>query len=282
MICKANAKINLSLKVLGTREDGFHLLEMVNLPIELHDIIEIETFETGAHSFITCDDLRLKDAKHNLCNKALEAMREEFNFKQQFIIRIHKEIPFQAGLGGGSGNAATVMKAINSLLHLHADEETLCRIGAKVGADVPFFLKNKPAKVTGIGENTEFIRVKKPYHCLIVKPEEGLSTKEVYSVCENFPNQDINTQGVVDGLASGDLDLVAKSMGNDLMLPAISLLPIIAEIVADMKKMGLQVSMMSGSGSSCFALCDDIKKTKDAYRYFEKKGFIVALTKVII
>lgn len=280
MICKANAKINLSLKILGTREDGYHLLEMVNLPVELHDIISVEPF-VGQHSFITCDDLRLRDVKHNLCNKALEEMRKEFGFKKEFLIDIHKEIPFAAGLGGGSSNAATVVKAINALLHLKADPAVLNQVGSRIGADVPFFLTNMPAKVSGIGEIMEPIPVKKHYFCLIVKPEEGLSTKDVYAICDQFPKQEINTQGVIDGLANDDLDLVARSMGNDLMAPAISLLPVVGEIVDDMKKLGFPVSMMSGSGSSCFALSKDQKKLREAYHYFEKKGYIVNLTKVI-
>lgn len=281
MICKANAKINLSLRVLGTREDGYHTLEMVNLPIALHDILTVEILRGGRSTFITCDDLRLIGVKHNLCQKAVDAMRKEFGFKDEFIIDIHKEIPFGAGLGGGSSNAAVTIRAINTLLHLHASEETLCRVGATVGADVPFFLKNVPSKVTGIGEIMEPVKVKKAYHCLIVKPEASLSTKDVYAICDNFPRAQIDTDKVIEGLVKDDLDLIGASMGNDLMAPAVSLLPTVTDICDDFKKLGFKVAMMSGSGSSCFGLTNDMKLLKEATKHFEKLGHIVLPTKVI-
>ena len=281
MICKANAKINLSLKVTGLREDGYHTLEMVNLPIGLHDILTIEVNRGGRSTFITCDDLRLIGVKHNLCQKAVDAMRKEFGFKEEFIIDIHKEVPFAAGLGGGSSNAAATIKALNTILHLHASEEALCKVGATIGADVPFFIKNEPCKVTGIGEIMEPIRVKKPYLCLIVKPEAGLSTKDVYAICDNFPRTAIDTEKVIEGLANDDLDLIASSMGNDLMAPAESLLPTITDICNDLKELGFKVSMMSGSGSSCFGLTTDAKLIREATKHFEKLGHIALPTKVI-
>jgi 4-diphosphocytidyl-2-C-methyl-D-erythritol kinase len=282
MIIKSFAKINLSLKVLGIHEDGFHELQMVMLPLDLFDAIEIETLPSSPDSFITCDDIELANLKENLCKKALIAMRNEFKFKENFMIRIHKEIPFAAGLGGGSSNAAAVILAVNQILKLHAPFETLVKVASTVGSDCPFFLLNKPALVEGIGEKISPIKVKVPYDCLIVKPQKGLSTKAVYAICDKFPKARVDNPGVVMGLANGDDILIAKSIGNDLMAPAESLLPEVGEIYDQLNKDGFGIVSMSGSGSSLFALSRDNHKCKDAAKKYTRLGYVVRLCKVLL
>ncbi len=281
MNCKSHAKINLSLKVLGTREDGYHELEMVNLPLELHDVIEISTLPYYNETFITCDDLRLSGLKTNLCKRAVDEMREVYHFPQNFMIHIHKEIPFAAGLGGGSSNAAAVMLALNKMLKLGATNEELAKIGVKIGADVPFFFANKPAKVYGIGEKMELIPVKKSYYCLIIKPQEGLSTKDVYDVCDKFQRYNIDTEKVIKGLAEDDQLAIAKGMGNDLLAPAESLLPVVGELFASLQHDGFAMSGMSGSGSALFALTEDAHKAKEAFKKYSKRNLICVLTKTL-
>lgn len=278
MYIKSYAKINLSLRVLSVREDGYHNLEMVNLPLGLHDAIEIDRDPYSSDTFITCDDIGLNNTRHNLCSKAVDAMRAEFHFKENFNIRIHKEIPFAAGLGGGSSNAAAVIKGLVELLKIKTDEETLIRIGTSIGADVPFFFLNEPALVTGIGENISPISVKKNYACLIVKPVKGLSTTSVFAIADKFPRLSIDTGSVIDGLANDDQALIAKSIGNDLYAPSASLLDDVRSIVESLKKDGFAISGMSGSGSACFALSRDIKKIKEAAKNYIAKGYIVKTT----
>lgn len=282
MVVKSYAKINLSLRVLSKKEDDYHNLEMVTLPIDLHDVIEIVIDRANSDTHITCDDIGLSNMHHNLCTKAVEAMRKEFGFKENFNISIHKEIPFAAGLGGGSSNAAAVIKALNSLLDLKADEETLNRVGLTVGADVPFFLKMKPALVTGIGEVVNPIVIKKPYFCLIVKPKEGLSTKAVFQASDGFTRSKIETAEVLRALCDGDDELLANSIGNDLYEPATSLLPVVKEIVEELHGGGLSIAAMTGSGSSCFALSEDPKKLRLAAEHMKRRGYFLALTKTLI
>ena len=279
MIVKSNAKINVSLKIVGKREDDYHLLEMVNLPLELHDIIEIDTYPHLSDTYITCDDIGLSNVKINLCQRAVTALRDKFKFKENFVIRIHKEIPFAAGLGGGSSNAAAVMMAVDSMLRLKVSQPDLITIGAALGADVPFFLIDRPAKITGIGEIISPIKVAKSYECLIVKPATGLSTKSVFAVADNFPHAEIDTDGVIAALGTGDDKLLAASVGNDLFLPSISLLPEIGPLVSSLKADGFLIVSMSGSGSSVFALSDDAKKCKLMAKKYEKLGYVVCLTK---
>ena len=281
MISKSYAKINLSLKVLGTREDGYHLLEMVNLPLALHDIIIIEKLPQNVGTHIVCDDPGLSSLKHNLCSKAFNLMKEKYGFSDSFLIKIHKEIPFAAGLGGGSSNAATVLMGLNKLLRLGASVEELSEIGLKIGADVPFFLKNKPMEVSGIGENMKEIKVKRNWHVLLVKPQQGVSTADVYKICDKFPKTAVNTALVEEGLSEFDETKIARGIGNDLMAPAESILPEIGEVYSLLRKFNFPIVSMSGSGSCCFALSKSESQCKDAFRKLDKMGYIVRLTKIL-
>lgn len=281
MICKSYAKINLSLKVTGTREDGYHYLEMVNLPLKLHDIVEFDPLPNAQETHIVCDDPGLSGLKHNLCQKAFNLMQEKYGFKQRFLIKIHKEIPFAAGLGGGSSNAAVVMSALNKMLHLGASNAELAELGVQIGADVPFFLENRPMQVSGIGEIMSPLPVKKNWNVLIVKPQKGLSTKDVYAICDSFPKASVDTALVEEGLAEFDEDKIAKGIGNDLMAPAISLLPEIGNVCDSLKQMGFKIVSMSGSGSSCFALSASDSLCREAFHKFDRLGYVVRLTKVL-
>ena len=281
MICKSYAKINLSLKVTGIREDGYHYLEMVNLPLKLHDIIELNLLPNAQETHIVCDDPGLSGLKHNLCQKAFNLMQGKYGFKQHFLIKIHKEIPFAAGLGGGSSNAAVVMSALNKMLHLGATNAELAELGVQIGADVPFFLENKPMQVSGIGEVMSSLAMKKNWNVLIVKPQKGLSTKDVYAICDSFPKAAVDTALVEKGLAEFNEDEIAEGIGNDLMAPAMSLLPEIGGVCDSLRKMGFKIVSMSGSGSSCFALSASDSLCKEAFHKFDKAGYVVRLTKVL-
>lgn len=253
---------------------------MVNLPVTLHDVIEVRIVD-DYNTYVTADDPQLNGMKSNLCHRAVEAMRDVFHFKENFVIQIHKEIPFAAGLGGGSSNAACVIQAINELLDLKATNEQLLEVALKIGTDVPFFFLNKPALLTGVGENIQEIEVKEPYHCLLIKPKEGVSTSECYKICDDFPLTDANIQNVIEGLKNGNDNLIKENMGNDLATPAISLVPEIKTILDQLNQLGFDLYGMTGSGSSCFALTRECKKIKQALRFFEGSTYIIHACEVI-
>lgn len=280
-IIKSRAKINLSLKVVGTRENGYHDLEMIMVPLEMHDVIEIIRRPGALDTYITSDDVGLAHLHNNLCTVAVEAMRKEFGFKDNFDINIHKEIPFAAGLGGGSSNAAAVIESLIKILNIKTDEETINRIALSIGADVPFFLKGKPCLATGLGEQLQPINIKSSYHCLIVKPQKGLSTKAVYEVADKFEKANIDTNKLLDALASDDIEELGKNIGNDLYAPAKSLLPEVEKIVESLKEDGFPVAAMTGSGSACFALSKDLKLIKEKAKTYKSQGYIVKVTKTI-
>lgn len=281
MIIKSPAKINLSLKVKDKRPDGYHELEMVEIPLELHDVLEFEALPHSPDPYITCDDVGIISIKNNLCKKALDAMRAHFKFTENFAINVHKDIPFAAGLGGGSSNAAAVMLGIKALLKLKTTPEEMNQIGLSLGADVPFFLQTHPCLVGGIGEVLTPIKIAKAYECLIVKPLAGLSTTQVFAIADSCQRRAIDTGKVVEALATGDDVLLAKSLGNDLMAPAERLLPDVGEVYDLLRKEGFSIVSMSGSGSSLFALSMDGRKCREAARKFYRLGYTVRLTKIV-
>lgn len=282
MVIKSLAKINLALQITGVREDGYHTLRMVNLLLDLHDIIEIETSPYYHTTHVTCDEMRLVGPRSNLCTRAVDLLRAKFGFKEHFMIRIHKEVPFAAGLGGGSSNAAVVFIALNKILKLGLSIEELCEISLPLGSDIPFFIKGTAALAEGIGGNLTPIHPKKSYYCLLIKPEEGLSTKDVYNKVDECERLSIDIDEVVKGLESGDEEKIAASFGNDLYPASALMLPKVKEIVDALRADGFPLSAMSGSGSCCFALSTDQKKIKAEEKRFEKLGYDPILTKTRI
>lgn len=281
MFVKAYAKINLFLDVISKRDDGYHELDMVMLPLELHDSIEISTSPVLKDSFITTDHIDLRIAKHNLISATLDEMRKRYDIKQNYIINAHKEIPISAGLGGGSSNAAATIKAIEHINKLKLSKEEEIELGCSLGADVPFCLANVPAHVQGIGEKITPIKMKKKYDVIIVKPEQGLSTRKVFELADTLELDHSNVDGVIKALETGDDDLLEKSLFNSLEKPSISMVPEIQNVKDLLKKMGFKLVLMSGSGSSVFALTTNHKLAFLKFHELEKKGYEVYLTKTL-
>ena len=277
---KSYAKINISLRVVSKRKDGYHELDSLMLPIELHDSIIISTLKESLDNFVTVDDFSNGLIHYNLASSGIDALAKKYGFKTKFRVYIHKVIPMQAGLGGGSSNAAFTMKAVNNMLKLNASDEELSELAAPLGADIPFFIKCQPSRAKGIGEILEPLEIKNNYYCLIVKPTSGCSTKEVFAIADKSEYKPVDIDTVVKALKEGDDDLLAETMGNSLEEAAISLVPEIAQIKEFLKSLGLKIVMMSGSGSAVFALSTDSSLIKKAANLLEDK-YTVEVTKVI-
>ena len=272
LVVRSCAKINVSIKVISSLSNGFHDLEMVNLPLDLHDVISISKAPYSVDTFVTCDDASLDFPRHNLV------------LKENFVVNIHKEIPFAAGLGGGSSNAAAVMKGLVSLLGIKTTPEMLSEIGLQIGADVPFFLSMKPSIVRGIGERLEPFELSESFYCLLVKPVTGLSTKKVFETYDELKCQPLptDTAKVVEALKQGDDAALGKAIGNDLMAASINLLPEIDEIIESLRFDGFKAVSMSGSGSTVFALTNDQRLAKESYRKYDELGYVTRLTKTLV
>ena len=268
---RSYAKINICLNITGKREDGFHELDMVMVPISLHDSLVVSKLNKSTDNFVTVDDFSIGSFSYNLATFSIDKLESIYHFKEKFRILIHKVIPIQAGLGGGSSNAACAMKAVNSLLKLGASDEQLMEISTPLGCDIPFFIKCKPARCQGVGEIVTPIEIKNNYYVLIVKPEAGCSTKEVYQVADAMDLPTCNVDDVIKALAEGDDELLANSISNALQGPAISLVPNIQTVIDELHDLGLKIVQVTGSGSAVFALSTDKKLLLKAFKALEDK-----------
>lgn len=282
MIIKSYAKINIVLNVLGKHNNRLHEIDMVTLPLELHDSLQISKIN-DTNSYVTFANVALGGDDNNLASKALEALKKGYSIDGCYRILINKVIPISAGLGGGSSNAAATLKGIRDISKANITDDELAKLGFQFGSDIPFFVYNKPARVMGGGEIIKPINLKNNYYCLIVKPEKGLSTTDVYRASDNFDLPVYNIDAVVKALEDGDEETLAKEVGNALEKPSINFLPEIEDIKNELKSHGFKIVLMSGSGSSVFALSTDKKLVKKVFKKYIKQNSkrTIEMTKVI-
>ena len=274
IVVQSYAKINICLDITGIRNDGYHLLDMVMLPISLHDTLLIEETPKAIDNYITLDEFTIGDSQYNTVSQAIDYLESNYNLNTKFKIDMHKVIPMKAGLGGGSSNAAFTLKAITAYKKLNATEEELHNAAVKIGADVPFFIKNKPARCRGIGDIIEPINIKNDYLVYIVKPEKGCPTKDVFVISDkkrNWPHGNVET--VVKALEEGDDELLSNSIFNVLEESSIEIVPEIKSIKDELKEIGFKIVLMSGSGSAVFALTTDKKLIKQANKRLENRYY---------
>ena len=279
---KAYAKINIALNVNNKRDDGYHDVDMIMLPLELHDRIDFDFLPEDVGTVITSDDLTLANDESNLAIKAYRVIKEKFNIKRKFRIHIHKRIPISAGLGGGSADAAAVIRTMLQMLKINVSKEEMIAIAKEVGADVPFALFNQPARCKGVGEDLEFFRLKDKYHCLIIKPNQGVQTKDAYDTFDQLPSdRKANIDLLLEGLKSGDEKIIKQESFNCLEKAAIQLVPDIGVIKEKLIQDGFPIVMMTGSGSSVFTLSKDYKALVNESRRFNEDDNYIAITTIL-
>ena len=266
MKIKAYAKINISLDIVGKREDGYHLLEMIMQSIDLYDEISIEKQKEDIT--ITCDKQYVPVDERNLAYKAAKLFKEEYNITSGVSININKNIPVCAGLAGGSTDAAAVLKIMNKLFDINASEEKLMELGLKLGADVPYCISGGTAICKGIGEEVTKLKPFKDKILVLVKPPFGVSTKVVYQEFKldrvrNHPNTNL----LIKAIENDDLEEVCNNMKNLLENVTLRKHKVLINIKEEMKRYGSIGTMMSGSGPTVFAFFDDMLS---AQRCFEK------------
>ncbi len=286
-IVRAYGKINLAIDVKGKREDGYHDVDRITIPLKLHDSIEISPFHSynDNDTYLYCDDPTIICDESNLAYKALDYRRENHQVKGSFQILIHKRIPVRAGLGGGSADAAAVRHAVEHYNKDKGKEEIERKLAVDVSADVPFCLINRPCRVQGKGEILTPISVKDSYLVLVVKPKVGLSTKSVYEAYDLVPEEEIkhpDIEALRKGLKDGDENLIKENRINVLEIPAVKALPLIKDILEGRTKLGLPLNGRSGTGSACFALSKNKKTRETAARFFEAKGYEVYTSEFLL
>lgn len=261
---KSRAKINLSIDVLGKREDGYHLVEMIMQTIDLYDIIKIKELCTGDIIIKSnSKDVPLDD--RNIVYKAIKLLQGKFNINKGIEVFIQKNIPIAAGMAGGSSNAAAVLVGLNKIWNLNLKEKDLKEIGFLLGADVPYCISGKAALACGVGEKLTYIKgLPNDVSILVCKPNLFISTKDVYEGLDlnNIPNRP-NNKSLVNYLEKEDIESVAKGMVNVLESVTGKHHEEIGEIENIMINNNALGSMMSGSGPTVFGL---FKSKKDALK----------------
>lgn len=247
----APAKINLSLRVLRRREDGFHEIESLMTPLpSLADQITLSDAIDGNFHF-SCSEPSLESGEGNLVVKASRAFEKAISMEVKCAVHLEKHIPHGAGLGGGSSDAATTLLALNNWYDSPVDEETLIKVAGEIGSDVPFFLLNGPGTVRGRGEIIEAAPAHAPLPVLLLKPTFGVATPDAYRRW-----QDSMWLFGLDRSAPRDLDGIM--LINDLERPVFAKHRFLAELVDWLENQPeCRVAQLCGSGSTVFAVLAD-------------------------
>ena len=252
-------KVNLLLNILGRRADGFHELETVMHPLNLFDRLTIARGGRGVE--LVCSDPVLPADSRNLVHRAATAFLQAAQIHEGVHIRLEKRIPLAAGLGGGSGNAATTLLGINELFDAPLPPARIQEIAASLGSDVPFFLQTKPALATGRGENIQpldFFPSLQGAVFLLIHPGFGIATAWAYQNLVRFQaalnGQPGRAQRLVLLLQKGDLPAAGAEFYNSLEAPALDKYPLLALFQEFLRSHGAAATLMSGSGSTTFAV----------------------------
>jgi 4-diphosphocytidyl-2-C-methyl-D-erythritol kinase len=241
----APAKINLSLKILGRRTDGFHEIETLIVPISLCDEIKIAKQARGID--FQCDEPSVPKGDENLVVRAAKAFFEQTQQKGGVAIELQKKIPHGAGLGGGSSDAAATLLALNQIFEMKLSREELAKLGSTIGSDVPFFLFGSAAMCKGRGEIVAPVKLKEKLSILLLKPDFGVSTSWAYSRWQE--------SRAIPSVSYAAQEFAGQTFVNDLERPVFEKFVFLAELkMWLLKQAEIGAALMSGSGSTMFAV----------------------------
>lgn len=281
MLClKAHAKINWTLDILGTRSDGYHLMDMLMQSVEMHDTLwlaeadelslENAADETGASLADNRDGMASEAVTYdekNLVFRAAKCLQEYCDTRKGAQIRLLKRIPSGAGMGGGSADAAATLKGLNELWGLHLSQDELLKLGLSLGADVPFMLTGGLAHVSGIGEVIEPLFPAPEIHLVMLQPCGGLSTREVFGSFDALDPAALTrpqTARAQEALLTHNLPVLASSMNNVLEEVSVPVRPAIREAAQALERLGAVRGMMTGSGSVVYGVFESGEKAREA------------------
>ncbi len=259
---KAYAKINLFLNVVAKRFDGFHDLEMVMASLELHDVLEFRKNTTD--EIVVISDLEItKDVKDNLVYQIAMFLKDEFEVKEGVIININKNIPIAAGLAGGSADAAATFRGLNKFWKLNLTHDDMAKLGLEFGSDIPFCIYNKLCIAKGRGEELVFLKTKLKIPVLLVNPNILISTKEVFKQVKSDNIIEKKMSDMTNAIFNKNFELISRELHNSLEEITFKLNPEIRKLKNHLIDTGLKGVLMSGSGSTVFAI--ENKKNKLQY-----------------
>ncbi len=273
MIVKAPAKINLYLEIINKRQDGYHNIESVMHTVSLFDILEFSETELNKIELV-CENSELSNPEKNIVYKATKVFKEKYNINKGIKIKLTKNIPMGAGLGGGSSDAAATILALNKIWQVNDDIKNLEALGAALGADVPFFMTGGVAKISGIGDIVEKINTKLNLDFVLVKPNFGVSTPYAYSKVK-FPLTNIRKiDNIITSLEKGMFDFEsAKDLFfnrfEDFIFDEYQEIKQIRKVLEDLGC----ASLMSGSGATVFGLVHDKRNIDFILNELKKCGW---------
>jgi 4-diphosphocytidyl-2-C-methyl-D-erythritol kinase len=284
---RAPAKINLRLRVVGRRVDGYHLVDTIMLPVSLYDEISIDKGrkigkKTGLKDLlsVTCDNPLVPQGNKNLAYKAASIIFDAKGIDQFVQIHIRKRIPVGAGLGGGSTDAAATLVGLNRLFGLRYTSAQLEKLASTLGADVPFFIRGVPARARGIGERLTPLQKVPRFWLIILYPNLPVATAWVYNnlrakLTKAIVNTSIN-------LTLGNPARFRKLLVNDLETVTMGRYPRIGLLKEELVQQGAVGALMSGSGSSVFGVFPSRRSAEHAFRQLRKeKGVLAFLVRVL-
>jgi len=260
MIAFAPAKINIGLRILNKREDGFHNIDSYFYPIPLYDILEIQN--SSHDELVQTGIISTKEMKENLVFQAVQKLREYYNFPT-VKIHLHKQIPVQAGLGGGSSDAISTLKLIDSYFQLNMRSADTMSIALSLGSDCPFFINSKPAKVGGRGEIITPIDLSLGgKYIMIIKPSFSVDTKQAFQRSNEVSSTALPAinQNNIDSWSSIFKNDFEKMMGDQASK--------IQEIKNTLKQGGALYTSLSGSGSAVYGIFNFYPPITFSPKYF--------------
>jgi 4-diphosphocytidyl-2-C-methyl-D-erythritol kinase len=266
MRSKAPAKINLLLRVLRKRPDGYHDLASLMQQISIYDELEYTLRQEGIT--LHCPGTDLPTNEQNLIYRAAQTLFNHTGYRNGVEIVLNKYIPSAAGLGGGSSDAATTLMTLNDLCSLGLSKTELIKLGAKLGADVPFFIFGRSAFATGIGDKLQTLPDLPQINMVLINPTFPLSTKTVYENLNLALTKKKNNYSIPRFYALGD---VIRELHNDLEAVSLKMHPELNDLKQILMKEGALGALMSGSGPTLFGIFADEKSAKEAREAILKK-----------
>lgn len=267
-------KVNLLLNTLGRRADGFHELETILYPVNICDHLTFSRASRGIH--LTCSKPSLPTDSTNLVHRAATKFLGAAKIADGVRIHLEKKIPLAAGLGGGSGNAATTLQGLNELFGKPLRREKLDELAVSLGSDVNFFLQAKPVLATGRGEKIQPLDdfpAMRGVNVLLIHPGFGISTAWAYQALANFPAALNGSKGraqkLISTLQTADLVTAGKEFYNSLEVPVLDKYPVLALHQEFLREHGAAAALMSGSGSTTFAVFREAKTAASAVEKFK-------------
>jgi 4-diphosphocytidyl-2-C-methyl-D-erythritol kinase len=266
MLWKAPAKINLFLRVLRKRADGYHDIVSLMQKITLYDELIFSPLPTGI--VLNCPGSDLPTTEDNLVFRAAQSIFAYANYPYGVEITLTKKIPLAAGLGGGSSDAATTLIALNKICSLDFNKNELMKLGAKIGADVPFFIFGNNALASGIGDQLKALQDLPKINLLLIKPLFELSTKMVYENLNLRLTRGKNNYSIPRFLKTGD---IIRELHNDLESVSLEMHPELADLKKMLLRHGALGALMSGSGPTVFGIFRDGKEAKNILEVIKKE-----------